>query len=223
MAQLLLSGRGDSQDSHLLDQLLVHLTTRGRMLYLPIAIDPQQTSYASCYQWIRSVFTPSGLDITMWDDISAKTIHDLRSFATLYIGGGNTFKLLHDLKQAQFDKTIQHFLQRGGIVYGGSAGAIVCGKDISTALFDPNDVGLEDTAGLDLLQGASVWCHYESAHDQHILSAVERLQQPIIALSEKTGLYMQNMLMLAVGFEPVVVFQQNGQRIFPPSSVVLLT
>lgn len=101
MPRLLLSGGGSAEDSHLLDQLLVQLTAKGRMLYLPIALDPHYMPYASCYEWIRSVFTPLGLDrITMWSDLSAKTEADLNPFAALYIGGGNTYKLLRDLKQA---------------------------------------------------------------------------------------------------------------------------
>ncbi|WP_165422784.1 Type 1 glutamine amidotransferase-like domain-containing protein [Ktedonosporobacter rubrisoli] len=225
MPRLLLSGGGSAEDSFLLDQLLVQLTARGPMLYLPIALDPHQRPYASCYQWIRSVFTPLGHDcITMWSDISAaKTEEDLKPFVALYIGGGNTFKLLRDLKQARFDQAIRSFLQHGGIVYGGSAGAIICGRDISTASFlDHNDVGLEDTTGLDLLQGASVWCHYQSADDQQIFSLASHLQHPIIALSEKTGVYVQDNIVLAVGFEPVVVFHHDIQRTFPPSSVVLI-
>jgi dipeptidase E len=224
MPRLLLSGGGSAEDSRLLDQLLVQLTAKGRMLYVPIALDPHQMPYAPCYEWIRSVFTPLGLDrITMWSDLSAKTEADLNPFAALYIGGGNTYKLLHDLKQARFDQTIRIFLQHGGVVYGGSAGAIVCGRDISTAsLLDRNDVGLEDTTGLDVLQGASVWCHYQPTDDQRIHSASKRLQHPIIALSEKTGVYVHDNIMLAVGFEPVAVFQHNVRRTFPPSSVVLI-
>jgi dipeptidase E len=89
-------------------------------------------------------------------------------------------------------------------------------------LLDRNDAGLEDTTGLDVLQGASVWCHYQPTDDQSIRSATERLQHPIIALSEKTGVYVQDNVMLAVGFEPVAVFQHSVQRTFPPSSVVLI-
>ena len=224
MPRLLLSGGGSAEDSLLLDQLLVHLTAGGNMLYLPIALDPHQRPYASCYQWIRSVFTPLGLDhITMWSDVSTKMADDLEAFAALYIGGGNTFKLLRDLKQSSFDQAIRFFLHHGGIVYGGSAGAIICGRDITTAsLLDRNDVGLENTTGLDVLQGASVWCHCQPTDDHHILRATERLRHPIIALSERTGVYVQDTLLLAVGFEPVVVFPHDMRRAFPPSSVVLI-
>ena len=76
--------------------------------------------------------------------------------------------------------------------------------------------------GLDMLQGTSVWCHYQPTDDHHILRTSERLQHPIIALSERTGVYVQDTLMLAVGFEPVVVFHHDIRRAFPPSSVVLI-
>jgi len=72
MPRLLLSGGGSAEDLLLLDQLLVHLTAGGNMLYLPIAMDLHQRPYAFCYQWIRSVFTPLGLDlVTMWSDVRA--------------------------------------------------------------------------------------------------------------------------------------------------------
>ena len=208
MPRLLLSGGGSAEDSHLLDQLLVQLTAKGRMLYVPIALDPHHIPYASCYEWIRSVFTPLGLDrITMWSDLSAKTEADLNPFSALYIGGGNTYKLLRDLKQARFDQAIRLFLQHGGVVYGGSAGAIVCGRDISTAsLLDRNEVGLEDTTGLDVLQGASVWCHYQPTDDQRIHSATERLQHPTIALSEKQECTCKTTLCLRSGLNLLLYF-----------------
>ena len=56
------------------------------------------------------------------------------------------------------------FALRGGVVYGGSAGAIVLGANISTcAHMDHNDVGITDMHGLDLLDGHAVWCHYQAA------------------------------------------------------------
>jgi dipeptidase E len=100
MPRLLLSGGGSAEDSLLLDQLLVHLTAGGNMLYLPIAMDPDQRPYASCYQWIRSVFTPLGLDhITMWSDVSTKMADDLEAFAALYMGCRHDFPHTHQLKQ----------------------------------------------------------------------------------------------------------------------------
>src|SRR5689334_1243830 len=104
MRKLLLAGGGDAQDSQLLDRLLAQLIAGGSMLYLPIALDPHQQSYASCYRWMRSVFLPSIIPtITMWTDLSQRRLADVAQFTAIYIGGGNTFKLLHDFKQTGFD------------------------------------------------------------------------------------------------------------------------
>ena len=47
------------------------------------------------------------------------------------------------------------------------AGAVVLGADIEGAInFDANDAGVSDTAGLDLLGGASVFPHYRVTNKQ---------------------------------------------------------
>jgi hypothetical protein len=52
-------------------------------------------------------------------------------------------------------------------VYGGSAGTIVLGSDISTAAhMDVNEIGIADTRGFDLVHGHSIWCHYSDDQDR---------------------------------------------------------
>jgi len=225
MPRLLLAGGGDAEDSQQLDTLLVQLTAGGSMLYLPIALALQQRSYESCYHWIRAVFFPARIDsITMWTDVSQKTVADVESFAAIYIGGGNTFKLLNDFRHTGFDHVLLHFIERGGIVYGGSAGAIIFGKDIMTASsLDSNDVGLQDTAGFDLVHGCSVWCHYHERDDPKIMAYIEQYQHPVIALSERTGLFVKDDMMQATGFEPVIVFERQRRVAFPPTSPVTIS
>jgi len=157
----------------------------------------------------------------MWTDLSQKRLADVTHFSAIYIGGGNTFKLLHDFKQTGFDHLLLQFLDQGGIVYGGSAGAIVLGKSIMTASFlDPNEVALQDTTGLDLLQGYSVWCHYQREDDLKIRAYIEQYQHPVIALSEQTGLCVDADGMHVVGFAPIIVFQRQRQVSFAPASPV---
>ena len=152
------------------------------------------------------------------------TAADVESFAAIYIGGGNTFKLLNDFRRTGFDHVLLHFIERGGIVYGGSAGAIIFGKDIMTASsLDSNDVGLQDTAGLDLVHGCSVWCHYHERDDLKIIAYIERYQHPVIALSERTGLFVKDDMMQPTGFEPVTVFERQRRVAFPPASPVTIS
>ncbi len=194
MPELILAGGGDAEDSRPLDEVLARrVPTGGALLYLPIALDPREHSYTSCHEWLRSVFAPLGLDnIVMWADISGKGDADLDAFVGVYIGGGNTFTLLHALRVARFLTPLRRFLAHGGIVYGGSAGAIILGKDIMTAAdADPNEVGLRDSSGLDLLDGYSVWCHYQPGDDGRIADYIRRHTSPVIALSERAGIYIR--------------------------------
>jgi len=225
MPELILAGGGHAEDSRPLDEVLARrVPPGGALLYLPIALDPREHPYTSCHEWIRSVFAPLGLDnIVMWADVAGKG-DDLDAFAGVYIGGGNTFTLLHGLRVARFLAPLRRFLARGGIVYGGSAGAIILGKDIMTAAdADPNDVGLCDTSGLDLLGGCSVWCHYQPGDDGRIADYIRQHASPVIALSERAGIYIRNGRPVAMGFEPTVVFRGQARDTYLPHAAVDLS
>jgi dipeptidase E len=225
MRQLIAAGGGNAENSRPLDDMLVRLLpAECPLLYLPIAMNPDRRSYKSCLDWMRSVFSPLGLhNIVMWTDVVNKTDADLRPYAGIYIGGGNTFKLLHNLKSTGFISVLRRFIERGGIVYGGSAGAIILGRDIMTAAhLDANEVGLQDTTGLDLLDGYAVWCHYQPADDARIHAYIARSAFPVIALSEQAGLLVEDGRVTALGTGPTFVFQVRARHEYEPSSIIFL-
>ena len=92
------------------------------------------------------------------DELAAKNTND---FGVIFIGGGNTFKLLHDLKTSGAFEKIKEYLNSEGVIFGGSAGAIIFGKDLEACrLHDTNEVNLSDIDGFDILNGTSILCHY---------------------------------------------------------------
>lgn len=225
MRRVIAAGGGGAQDSAPLDAFLARdMLPNQPLLYLPIALDPHSRSYEECLEWLRSVFVPLGLrDIVMWTDVAGKVDADLDPFAAIYIGGGNTFTLLQTLKSTGFTTLLGNFIDRGGIVYGGSAGAIILGRDIGTAAhMDPNDAGLHDTNGLDLLRGHAIWCHYSPADDRQIAEYVARCGYPVVALSERAGVVLCGDKLTALGFEPTEVFHAQTRQSFPPWSTVPL-
>jgi dipeptidase E len=201
-----------------------HIPAHRPLLYLPIAMNPQVRPCEACLAWLRSVFVPLGVDnIAMWTDVAGKADVELASYAGVYIGGGNTFKLLHLLKSTGFAAPLGRFIERGGIVYGGSAGAIILGRDIMTAAhLDANDVGLQDTTGLDLLRGYAVWCHYRPSDDDSIAAYIAQSAFPFIALSERAGVWMGEDRVMALGYEPTVIFHAHTRQAYAPSSLVPL-
>jgi dipeptidase E len=187
--RILLGGGGSAEDERPIFELFASwVGTPGSVLYLPIA---SGGAYEAHFDWISSALNPLGVHhVEMWTTLTGRDPAEIDRYEAIFIGGGNTFSLLNQLRTAGFEKAIGRFASRGGVIYGGSAGAIVLGRDISTCShLDENAVGLTNTLGLDLLGGDSVWCHYHLADDALIHSHVERTNSPTLALSETSGLW----------------------------------
>lgn len=131
------------------------------MLYVPLAMDSKR--YDGCYEWIKSEMSLINVtNIEMVRNHQELFNKDLDKYSFIYIGGGNTYKLLSELKlSGSFDK-IKEYMLNDGIILGGSAGVIIFGKDIdSCKMQDSNDVLLKDTSGFDILNGKSLLCHLD--------------------------------------------------------------
>ncbi|BCL78371.1 Type 1 glutamine amidotransferase-like domain-containing protein [Ktedonobacteria bacterium brp13] len=222
MARLFLLGSGQNKGSDLLDLLFAHLIRNGHLLYIPIAEQLNRTGYSLEYKRLQGIFHPLGVkSITMWDSIFSKSHSDLQPFNGTYIGGGNTFKLLHDIQDSNFASLLSRFLSQDGIIYGASAGAIILGKSIRTAShLDDNNIKQTNMDGFNLLHGYSVWPHYHHTEDAQIYSYTHHHHEPVIAISERTGLFVDGDLAIVIGHEPVYVFTSHGKRTYSPSSVV---
>ena len=192
--RLLLNGGGSTE------QLIPTMTKLNEiidhnkpMLYVPLAMDEFEHPYDDCYEWFNKQITnieiPS-LDMSRtFKELASK---DLNDYSAIFIGGGNTYKLLKGLKESgTFDK-IQEYIRNNGIVVGCSAGAVILGKDIDIiASMDPNDVKLTDTKGFDVLSGVSVFPHYinlkSKLTDEENQARIDKFTNSIIEFTLKNG------------------------------------
>jgi dipeptidase E len=214
MAKLFLSGGGDAKQTEEIDKEFARQINLSKpLLYIPIALKGA-ISYESCFEWINSTLNPLGIqNIIMWTDLSNKSIKDLDNFSAIYIGGGNTFSLLHDIRMSSFDLLLKEYI-KNGLVYGGSAGAIIFGKDIRTASYmDVNNVNMQDYRGLNLTRDYSIWCHYQEKHDELIESHVKKTSSPVMALSEEVGVYISNNKLQTLGDSPIYVFKKDWLKV----------
>lgn len=154
------------------------------LLYIPLAMEPAE--YPSCLEWATAELAALQVPIRMAASPEELASLNLPDFCGIFIGGGNTYTLAKRLKDSGAFAKLLDYIKSGGPVFGGSAGAILLGADIAACRFeDENLVDLQDTAGLDVLHGLSLLCHYESG------KAVPALGRPVLALREEQTLLVQ--------------------------------
>ena len=186
---LILSGGGDPEQVRPIDEFFAaQINKTQKVLYIPIAMEREVFTYEQCFDWFTSTYAPFGIqNIEMLTDLSNAEIP--ANTTAIFIGGGNTYKLLKELRDSAFDKKLLTFLNSGGVVYGGSAGAMIFGKTIETELHTGSrNYGLTDLSALDQLNGYDVWCHYMPKED----SIIVEYPRPLYILSEESGLIVRN-------------------------------
>jgi dipeptidase E len=130
-------------------------------------------------QYIQSAISElksTGLDTVDFYDFENDGSKDLSKYDIIYVGGGNTFKLLKFAKEANFDKTVQSLLNRGGIYIGVSAGSLIVGPSIQISNEvhpDKNEVGLTDFTGFNIVN-LIIFPHYSPELEEEIKSFEER-------------------------------------------------
>lgn len=134
------------------------------ILYIPLAF--KNNNYDSCSRWFEEEIKFIGLNhfemVRSSEELSKK---DFNNYCALFIGGGNTYKLLKELKENSNFEKINEYLKNNGIIFGGSAGAIIFGKDINSCLIeDQNIVNLNDCTGFNYLNNYSILCHLNNAN-----------------------------------------------------------
>ncbi len=183
-------------------------------LYIPLAM--VQEKYDSCYEWItgelKSVAVSNIDMVRSAEELSTKNFND---YSFLFIGGGNTFKLLHDLKKCGAFEKLFEYINNNGVVFGGSAGAIIFGKDLEACkLADDNEVDLQDINGFDILKGISILCHYtngipeeDEENKQYLLELSQH--RTSIALPEEITLFVNDNDIEIIGNKPYYLFNKG--------------
>lgn len=225
--KLFLGGGGGGKDSIELDKKFVaSLDLSKPLLFIPIATNTAKYPYSGCVAWLSSVLGPLGVtNIVMWteEDLKTKTGNDFNQFGGVYIGGGNTFKLLKELKEFGTFEILRTLALKNIPIYGGSAGAIILARTIIPAMSaDENKVGLTDFSALNLVQDFDVWCHYTSSEDEVIGKyLVEYNLRKIIAIPETAGLFVTEESIKAVGPSNTKLFGEEKREVHPGELIAI--
>ena len=212
--KIALAGGGSEKDSRRIDEAFASwIEPNGKILYLPLALRDVRP-FNECLKWFRSAFLPLNVtNIEMWTDLSEHQGDEVFEFAAVYIGGGNTYSLLAQVLESGFDHILSEYVAQGGIIYGGSAGAALLGKDIRTVShMDINNMGLIETRGLNLAKSYAVWVHYQPQDDELIYEYQGKYNQYVLAISERSGVIVDSSGMNSIGFESAYRFDGQGKQ-----------
>ena len=161
--KLILCGGGSGNQNYFANKKLNEIIDHNKpLLYVPLAMDENDHSYDSCYEWIKEelsqVELPEIYMVRTFEELKDQNYND---YCAIFIGGGNTYKLLKGLKESGSFKKIRGYIENNGVIIGGSAGAVIFGKDINIiSSMDDNNVNLGNTNGFDVLNGISIFPHY---------------------------------------------------------------
>lgn len=222
--RIYLSGGGNEKQSFPLDKFFFDTFPKnGCFLYVPVALRGNNL-YPTAHLWMKKVLelhNRNDVQFEVADDLANYQLEDLKKFDAVYIGGGNTWNLLQELMDSGFSQKLISYIKNVGVVYGGSAGAIVLGKNIDTH-DDENKINLKDTSGFNLLGDYSVTCHYKDEQGNRFKDWAISHNSPILCLPEETGLILEHDSALCVGTKPCVIYLTNGvkKEIQPNASFV---
>jgi dipeptidase E len=203
---IFIAGGGGADESRLLDEQFVRLLDLVEpLVYIPNAM--RSKPYQACLEWFRSVMEPLGvIAIEMWDDLRSHRSTD--EIAGVYIGGGDTAKLLREIHTAGFDSYLHEVALKGIPLYGGSAGAIILGEDIRTAP-EASQLGETEAVGLGIIKGYSIFCHYRAEDRESVVKLSNDLRKPVIAIPEKAGGYVTGGTFTNYGTEPAAIIRRG--------------
>jgi dipeptidase E len=146
----------------------------------------------------------------------------LQDADVIMIGGGNTFKLLHDIYEQELFESITSKVKSGTLYIGWSAGANLAGKSISTT----NDMPIIQPRSFTSFEffpfqinphyvNLIVEGHHGETRDQRIEEfATLNPGIPVVGLPEGTALRLENTVLNFIGEKDGMLFQaQAGEPI----------
>lgn len=162
-----------------------------KLLYITIAVDGEKNTDRTWLEEEYATILDLGIKEENIKEYKYEKNTDFEDYDAIYMIGGNTFYLLKELREKKLDEKIIHAINNGVIYIGSSAGSIILGKTIETALpYDENWVNLEDFEGLNMVDAIII--PHANRKQEFIKEAKERYKDKIIELYDDYGVVINN-------------------------------
>ncbi|HWW94867.1 MAG TPA: dipeptidase PepE [Vicinamibacteria bacterium] len=214
MRLLLLSNStsfGSGYLDHAMAAVRAHLLGVRRLHFVPFALRDEAT-YA---QKVGERFAAEGIEVVRLT-ANAAGAAALKSAEAVFVGGGNTFRLLHQLQRSGLLEGLRARARAGMPYLGASAGTNIAAPTIRTT----NDMPIVEPRGFGALGLVpfQINPHYLDAdpssrhmgetREQRLREYLEENETPVVALREGAWLRLEGSSLRLEG--------QNGARIFRP-------
>lgn len=151
--------------------------------------------------------------------MSEVNLEMLLEYDAVFIEGGNTFKLIKEVRNSHLFEHLKEFIKASKIIYADSAGAIVLGSDVHSAFLgdeaDEDKAKLQDYRGLGLIGPWAIHCHYEPEDFEAMQDLLYANGFSFLALAEPVGIYLDNGDMEVFGEGTLEVLDFEGHRSIP--------
>ncbi len=224
MNKLFLSGGGDIEISYSFDRLFFDsLPQNAHILYVPVAMATTTIKREMCFDWFSKLISKHSnsdryLDFTMWDD--GDVLPNLHSYDAVYVGGGNTYRLLAVLEKSGMLDVLEKYIRNGGVYYGGSAGAVIVGKSLRT-VEEENLENYSKHDGMNLINNLSIFPHFSDSKEQKniIRNICGNYTLMIAALPENSGLILDERGISVYG--NMYLYEQEKETVFYTSGQII--
>ena len=195
-----------------------------KVLYVPLAMNFED--YDKAYKWFSKEILYFGLsEFEMVNSSKELADKNFNNYSFIFIGGGNTYKLLNELYANDNLEKILNYLNNNGIIFAGSAGASIFGKNIDCCkIMDKTQPNYINNKALNLCNGYSILCHFNKkifANNKVFLEEYSK-QNNIIFLPENDTLCISNNDISIIGEEDYLIIKKGGSYIFNTSSGIVL-
>lgn len=116
--KLMLNGGGSTKELEMTMLKLNEFVNHSKpILYVPLAMEETEQPYDSCYEWFQkqivNVSIPSVDMPRTFEEFASKNFDN---YSAIFIGGGNTYKLLKGIKDNGIFEKITEYINNDGIV-----------------------------------------------------------------------------------------------------------
>lgn len=206
------TNHGEGYLDHCMDEMLNILDQRRRLAFVPFALFDRDAYAAKAQERFRR------------EDIEVRTVTaDHKGAATLdwaeaiFVGGGNTFRLLKTLREADFLGTVRRRVNQGVVYMGASAGANIAGPTIRTT----NDMPIVEPDSFDAValvpfqinphyvDPLNHTTHMGETREQRLAEYMEENDTPVVGIREGAWIRVEGRRARLGGTRPVRIFRRN--------------